>query len=957
MPVILLFAGHVITIPALTWPELDTSPWVTLPIHDQLANWAEHTWHTLRLDLGADGAFLLAVLTTGWVTWACLMWWTLCDLVFLLRYGARALRDRLHVTGPRGWTTALLASVVISLNAPSASASPAADRVAVTAPQHPSGGVLPFPSRDTTTLGSGGYADPIPPPEPSTPTHIADAVRPDCPRYRVAHGDTLWGLAQRHLANPHRWTEIRDLNADRIGAPRHLQPGWILLLPPDAAQVPTPPAIPEDAQWVTTAPGDTLTTIAERHLGDGDRWEEVFRLNAHHPQPDGRVLRDPDLVFPGWSLALPATDHHQNDEAPVDSPEDEAAQADPKPQPTPAPDRQQSPGRAVTTTSGAALAVGSSGLVAASLAAVVALALLVRRRRRRRTYRPGSGDRAPWTTLAPAVHALRSAFDGGQTSTRHAGHGKTEPITPSLVGHADLPEADSAAQDVEIGVRDGQARALDLAAVHGLGLAGPGAEAAARALLVQLLATTSTTIIIPARDARSLISEDLSTSSRLRITADLAEATTYLAGHHAPAGDTHMPGKLDVVLVVGADRHNPRLQAILDNGAARGIAGILLGSWSAGATVHVMADGLVTATSAAVDELRGSRLFHLDATDTRDLIDLLADTTKAHPTTDTEHAQRETTAEHEAEDDGIHVDNTDDHGVVDGADSHAEPPSDSGEDRTPSSTRTVTSARMAHPADQDDRPVTLGVFGPATLTWHSPDGEDHDLTSALAPKHKALLVFLALHPNGTSRAAVREALWPDARGRRLYNAFYASLSQIRKALTDATDDRAADVISQRDETVALNADLVQVDYWQLRQAEHDRNIATTSEQRMAAWSRIAATYRGELADGMSALWLDGPREDAHRTVLDALAGMAAHYRGHDPHRQLQLLEHARMLNPENEAIYRDIMRVQAELGLTDAISRTVHLLSTNLADIGERPDPSTLTLARALQTRHQQAVT
>src|SRR5699024_6831238 len=68
-----------------------------------------------------------------------------------------------------------------------------------------------------------------------------------------------------------------------------------------------------------------------------------------------------------------------------------------------------------------------------------------------------------------------------------------------------------------------------------------------------------------------------------------------------------------------------------------------------------------------------------------------------------------------------------------------------------------------------ERPWELSVFGPVTLTWHSLDGHAHDITSVLAPKHKALLVFLALHPSGTTREAVREALWPDARGRRPLN--------------------------------------------------------------------------------------------------------------------------------------------------------------------------------------------
>jgi hypothetical protein len=50
---------------------------------------------------------------------------------------------------------------------------------------------------------------------------------------------------------------------------------------------------------------DTLWDIAERHLGDPFRWQEIFRLNQGKVQPDARCLTDPDLIYAGWRLDLP----------------------------------------------------------------------------------------------------------------------------------------------------------------------------------------------------------------------------------------------------------------------------------------------------------------------------------------------------------------------------------------------------------------------------------------------------------------------------------------------------------------------------------------------------------------------------------------------------------------------------------------------------------------------------
>lgn len=51
---------------------------------------------------------------------------------------------------------------------------------------------------------------------------------------------------------------------------------------------------------------DTLWDIAERHLGDGMRWREIYTLNENRLMPDGQRLTKASLIHPGWILRLPA---------------------------------------------------------------------------------------------------------------------------------------------------------------------------------------------------------------------------------------------------------------------------------------------------------------------------------------------------------------------------------------------------------------------------------------------------------------------------------------------------------------------------------------------------------------------------------------------------------------------------------------------------------------------------
>ncbi|MFI9616042.1 BTAD domain-containing putative transcriptional regulator [Streptomyces sp. NPDC052023] len=50
---------------------------------------------------------------------------------------------------------------------------------------------------------------------------------------------------------------------------------------------------------------DSLWEVAERHLGDGRRYKEIFELNKDRVQPDGSRLAEASLIRPGWIMEMP----------------------------------------------------------------------------------------------------------------------------------------------------------------------------------------------------------------------------------------------------------------------------------------------------------------------------------------------------------------------------------------------------------------------------------------------------------------------------------------------------------------------------------------------------------------------------------------------------------------------------------------------------------------------------
>jgi DNA-binding SARP family transcriptional activator len=178
------------------------------------------------------------------------------------------------------------------------------------------------------------------------------------------------------------------------------------------------------------------------------------------------------------------------------------------------------------------------------------------------------------------------------------------------------------------------------------------------------------------------------------------------------------------------------------------------------------------------------------------------------------------------------------------------------------------------------------------------------------------------------------------------------LTRLRRAMTTATGGALPEVVLTGEGCFRLDPDLVEVDYHRFAAAVAARRTATTDQDRIEAYRRVVDSYTGPLADGMSTEWIDTAREAIRRDAVDAVAALARALVENDPQQTLDLLEIARAFDPHNELIYRDIMRLQERLGHFDAIRRTLNLLTTRLAEIGDRPTPDAVSLAERLFRRH-----
>jgi nucleoid-associated protein YgaU len=146
----------------------------------------------------------------------------------------------------------------------------------------------------------------------------------------VEEGDSYWTIAKEHYSAGRYHSALAEYNRARI--PNKLKPGMKVVVPPAAVLDATFPKLLGPANAVIAAKirpgffvdsqgrpayrvgeGDTLSNIAQKHLGRSSRWQEIHDLNADKLKTAnalklGLILQLPDDASQIDAAALPETD-------------------------------------------------------------------------------------------------------------------------------------------------------------------------------------------------------------------------------------------------------------------------------------------------------------------------------------------------------------------------------------------------------------------------------------------------------------------------------------------------------------------------------------------------------------------------------------------------------------------------------------------------------------------------
>jgi nucleoid-associated protein YgaU len=140
--------------------------------------------------------------------------------------------------------------------------------------------------------------------ESRTPPSNAEVI------HYVKPGESLWQIAERYLNDGRRWKQIAEANTEHVDENNNVPAGARLVIPSGAALAraaeggaasrgidvtPRGGAVPT---LYTVKAGDNLYKIAQRTLGDGNRYREIYELNRDQMQNENTLKQGMKLKIP-----------------------------------------------------------------------------------------------------------------------------------------------------------------------------------------------------------------------------------------------------------------------------------------------------------------------------------------------------------------------------------------------------------------------------------------------------------------------------------------------------------------------------------------------------------------------------------------------------------------------------------------------------------------------------------
>ncbi len=733
---------------------------------------------------------------------------------------------------------------------------------------------------------------------------------------------------------------------------------------------------------------DTLWGIADRQLGDPLRWSQIYALNRDRTMPDGRVFNDPNRIWPGWTLHLPAVTPPASTTAPAPHVPPPVARhpAPPVPapaasRPTPAPARQasdQAPDASPSAHAPAAaqhpgpvvvspVELPSGSVVGGSFAAGVGAALLLGRLRRRHAYHPRPPQPGRCAAPPDLGSTLRRLAAGHPTANGEDG----EDIPPPRAV-VSLPSDDPARREqpdlIEVATRAGEPVSLTLTELGGVALTGSDADGVARAWLTAVLVRAgplAAEILITAA-ARDRLLPDLPEASGLRVLPDSVALLRHLEVE--TVARTRQLTDTDIDDVVAYRRAHPyeplptliavtdtvppdqagRWQTTLNTGTRLGLGALILAPSDAAAThIDVRADrtAAVDGPARITGRLADARLFAMTASEASDVLAALTDSERRPSSGNFDDL------DHQHGEDAGRRSQTGPIVVAQAPDALDEPSSEPWPEPVTAPTRTQDSPPRSTgdpaPKAADEpatvAPITVRLLGPYLITV---DGQP--VSTGLRTVAKELLAWYLLRPDGATVEAAVDALWPDTDPKNIHRQFWLAASNLRTRLR-STDRPDVKVLLQAGEVYRPQADTISCDLWDFQAALGHAARAADDTAARAALQVAVDAYRGDFAGTADYLWAEPVRRDLHRRALDAHLRLAElDQRLGNPQGALAVLEKAVALDGIAEEPYRRLMTAQARLERPDAVKATWRALQRRLADLDLDPEPATLRLYRSL---------